>query len=204
MDALFHEPRHPYTRLLFAATPDLLGDGLPVSIPGAPPRLDRPIEGCPFRARCDRAFARCVDDDLFCARSHRRTAPLSSERRGCGGRAFSSNGADALLDVEISSSLIRSPVAWPGPCFGGRSGGCWPWMASLSVSIVVSSWRSSANRVAARRRPPRRCSVWSRQPPGASPLTVATSPSSPTARCDRSGGACRSSIRIPTNHSIHG
>src|SRR6476620_3902736 len=23
MDALFHEPRHPYTRLLFAATPDL-------------------------------------------------------------------------------------------------------------------------------------------------------------------------------------
>ena len=62
MDALFHEPRHPYTRLLFAATPDLLGNGLPVSIPGAPPRLDRPIEGCPFRARCDRAFARCVDE----------------------------------------------------------------------------------------------------------------------------------------------
>jgi len=62
MDALFHEPRHPYTRLLFAATPDLLGNGLPVSIPGAPPRLDRPIEGCPFRARCDQAFARCVDE----------------------------------------------------------------------------------------------------------------------------------------------
>jgi oligopeptide/dipeptide ABC transporter ATP-binding protein len=62
MDALFHEPRHPYTRLLFAATPDLLGNGLPVSIPGAPPRLDQPIEGCPFRARCDSAFARCADE----------------------------------------------------------------------------------------------------------------------------------------------
>jgi oligopeptide/dipeptide ABC transporter ATP-binding protein len=61
VDALFHAPRHPYTRLLFAATPDLHGDGLPASIPGAPPRLDRQNEGCPFRPRCDRAFARCVD-----------------------------------------------------------------------------------------------------------------------------------------------
>ena len=62
MDTLFHTPRHPYTRLLFAATPDLLGDENVVSIPGAPPRLDREIEGCPFRPRCDRAFDRCVAD----------------------------------------------------------------------------------------------------------------------------------------------
>jgi oligopeptide/dipeptide ABC transporter ATP-binding protein len=60
VDALFHDPRHPYTRLLFAATPDLHGNGALVSIPGAPPRLDRPLEGCPFQPRCDRAFDRCV------------------------------------------------------------------------------------------------------------------------------------------------
>jgi peptide/nickel transport system ATP-binding protein len=61
VDALYHDPQHPYTRLLFAATPDL-GDraGAIVSIPGAPPRLDRKIEGCPFRPRCDRAFDACV------------------------------------------------------------------------------------------------------------------------------------------------
>jgi peptide/nickel transport system ATP-binding protein len=59
-DALYHSPRHPYTRLLFAATPDLYGEGEPVvSIPGTPPRLDRPIAGCPFQPRCDRAFSPC-------------------------------------------------------------------------------------------------------------------------------------------------
>jgi len=60
METLFHEPRHPYTRLLFAATPDLNPDGRDVvSIPGGPPRLDRAVVGCPFQPRCDRAFDRC-------------------------------------------------------------------------------------------------------------------------------------------------
>jgi peptide/nickel transport system ATP-binding protein len=59
MDALYHEPRHPYTRLLFAATPDLESRDVVVSIPGMPPRLDTPIAGCPFRPRCDLAIETC-------------------------------------------------------------------------------------------------------------------------------------------------
>ncbi|HEX6515011.1 MAG TPA: ABC transporter ATP-binding protein [Nocardioidaceae bacterium] len=62
IDAMFHQPRHPYTELLFAATPDLYGDEAVVSIPGVPPRLDRPLHGCPFAPRCPKAFDRCTDE----------------------------------------------------------------------------------------------------------------------------------------------
>jgi peptide/nickel transport system ATP-binding protein len=60
MATIYHDPRHPYTRMLFSATPDLLGDEDVRSIPGAPPRLDREIAGCPFTPRCDSAFAPCA------------------------------------------------------------------------------------------------------------------------------------------------
>jgi oligopeptide/dipeptide ABC transporter ATP-binding protein len=59
---LYHRPRHPYTRLLFATTPDLYDDDDVISIPGVPPRLDRQIVGCPFQPRCDSAFERCSSE----------------------------------------------------------------------------------------------------------------------------------------------
>jgi oligopeptide/dipeptide ABC transporter ATP-binding protein len=66
LETLYHEPGHPYTRMLFAASPDLgMGSEPVLSIPGAPPRLDRPIEGCPFRPRCDSSFAACVERPIL-------------------------------------------------------------------------------------------------------------------------------------------
>jgi len=61
MDSLYHRPQHPYTRLLFAATPDLYGEGDVTSIPGSPPRLDTELPGCPFRPRCDVPLEKCAD-----------------------------------------------------------------------------------------------------------------------------------------------
>jgi peptide/nickel transport system ATP-binding protein len=61
METLYHDPRHPYTRLLFAATPDLYGGEKVASIPGSPPRLDQQITGCAFRPRCDVPLERCAD-----------------------------------------------------------------------------------------------------------------------------------------------
>jgi len=52
-------PRHPYTRLLLEATPVVNRDRPLVSIPGTPPRLDEPISGCAFAARCPQVFAAC-------------------------------------------------------------------------------------------------------------------------------------------------
>jgi peptide/nickel transport system ATP-binding protein len=61
LEAIYHSPGHPYSRMLFAASPDLAGLDEPVlSIAGAPPRLDRPIEGCPFSPRCDSVFDACT------------------------------------------------------------------------------------------------------------------------------------------------
>lgn len=59
VDRLFHSPAHPYTRMLFDATPDLYVERPVVSIPGVPPRLDRPVTGCPFAPRCDSTVAHC-------------------------------------------------------------------------------------------------------------------------------------------------
>jgi peptide/nickel transport system ATP-binding protein len=61
-EALYHETRHPYTRMLWAATPDLDASEEVLSIPGVPPRLDVELQGCPFAPRCDLAMARCTSE----------------------------------------------------------------------------------------------------------------------------------------------
>jgi peptide/nickel transport system ATP-binding protein len=59
-DALFHTPRHPYTRGLLGSFPPLHGDSpRMVGIPGSPPDLRNLPAGCPFHPRCPLAMDRC-------------------------------------------------------------------------------------------------------------------------------------------------
>ncbi|HOD52595.1 MAG TPA: ABC transporter ATP-binding protein [Candidatus Hydrogenedentes bacterium] len=57
---LFARPRHPYTEALLQSLPSTHIKGEPLhTIPGLPPDLMAPVEGCPFAARCAKATERC-------------------------------------------------------------------------------------------------------------------------------------------------
>ena len=60
VDAVFREPRHPYTLGLLRSVPDV-DDRRDVlaTIPGAPPDLADPPSGCRFHPRCPQALPVC-------------------------------------------------------------------------------------------------------------------------------------------------
>jgi peptide/nickel transport system ATP-binding protein len=58
-------PVHPYTKGLLSSTVHGAGRGKRLgAIPGAPPRLDRPPQGCTFAPRCSIADAACREGDI--------------------------------------------------------------------------------------------------------------------------------------------
>ena len=59
VSSLFKTPAHPYTRKLISSFPSILGDSKIDFIPGNPPDLINPPEGCPFHPRCDYAIEIC-------------------------------------------------------------------------------------------------------------------------------------------------
>jgi len=59
-DALFHTPRHPYTRMLLSAIPDMHGEGTSrTPVAGEVPNPLNPPSGCPFHPRCPLARDVC-------------------------------------------------------------------------------------------------------------------------------------------------
>jgi peptide/nickel transport system ATP-binding protein len=60
---LFEQPRHPYTRMLIDALPDLAMSGRPRrSVQGEIPNPIAPPPGCAFHPRCPQAFEPCRVD----------------------------------------------------------------------------------------------------------------------------------------------
>ena len=59
-DELFARPRHPYTRMLLEAIPDINGAGKPrTAVAGEVPNPLNPPSGCTFHPRCPHANDRC-------------------------------------------------------------------------------------------------------------------------------------------------
>ena len=57
---IFHTPRHPYTAALMSAFPSIKGPKTRlVALPGEPPDLLYPPQGCRFHPRCSRASEIC-------------------------------------------------------------------------------------------------------------------------------------------------
>ena len=57
---IFEDPRHPYTKKLISCFPDVRGERvIPDGIPGYPPSLIDPPEGCRFCPRCEFATEAC-------------------------------------------------------------------------------------------------------------------------------------------------
>ena len=67
-ETVVNEPRHPYTRMLIGALPDVgvrHDEQRLVGIPGRPPSLLDPPRGCRFRHRCPLAHDRCAEQPPF-------------------------------------------------------------------------------------------------------------------------------------------
>ena len=59
---LLRRPRHPYTRMLLSAVPEVgttIDEHRQEGIPGSPPALLDPPSGCRFKDRCPLAFEQC-------------------------------------------------------------------------------------------------------------------------------------------------
>jgi oligopeptide/dipeptide ABC transporter ATP-binding protein len=85
-EAVFNEPKHPYTRALLSAVPepDPISERLrePVTLVGEIPSPLHPPSGCRFRTRCPLAFDRCAVE-----------VPLLKEDSR--GRSFACHAVDA-------------------------------------------------------------------------------------------------------------
>jgi len=59
---VFDAPQHPYTIGLMDAFPSIRGPRVPLTgIPGSPPNLARPPQGCRFAPRCPKVMTRCEE-----------------------------------------------------------------------------------------------------------------------------------------------
>ncbi len=118
--ALFANPRHPYTEALFHALPERAAETRErlYSIPGTPPDLIYPPEGCRFAPRCRYATDRCQQEEpqlagesighsyacFYPVGEAKRTDVIAEERSRIGGEPASDVPGEVVLSVK---NLVR-------------------------------------------------------------------------------------------------
>ena len=84
LDEVFYDMKHPYTQGLMDSIPNLQrSDQKLYSIPGTPPDLISPPEGCPFAARCSRCLKVCEEyqpPEFSFSETHKASCWLYDER----------------------------------------------------------------------------------------------------------------------------
>jgi peptide/nickel transport system ATP-binding protein len=80
---IFKAPLHPYTQYLIQSLPQIDDKSERVSIPGRPPALDNPPDGCRFHPRCPHAKNTCGDQvpSLVNVSKDHRVACCSAQER---------------------------------------------------------------------------------------------------------------------------
>jgi peptide/nickel transport system ATP-binding protein len=67
-EVIINSPRHPYTKLLISSLPEIgvkFSEQRLTGIPGNPPMLLDPPQGCRFHDRCPVAFDKCLEEPPF-------------------------------------------------------------------------------------------------------------------------------------------
>ena len=103
---IINSPRHPYTKLLISSLPEVgvrYDETKLVGIPGTPPALLEPPEGCRFRERCPLATAKCKE-----------RPPFVAGRRRPSGRVLGGRGVSALMQIDSCCKVYKVGA------FGGK------------------------------------------------------------------------------------
>jgi peptide/nickel transport system ATP-binding protein len=118
---LFAHMHHPYTQALLASIPQLSQDRKQrlLNIPGLPPDLGHPPDGCRFAARCSKATDKCrVDEPALVGEStehlfacwHPVDGPLAADAVDAAARA-AQEAAIAAAGVQVEpEAVIADPV----------------------------------------------------------------------------------------------
>ncbi|HEV8064001.1 MAG TPA: ABC transporter ATP-binding protein [Acidimicrobiales bacterium] len=109
---LFDEPLHPYSQGLLDAFPSIRGPRRHlVGIPGSPPDLASPPDGCRFAPRCPSVMARCLTDaPCLLDVDGRLVRCLLYEEGGTGRRVDDPPDGDLAVSLPTSSNGSRDDL----------------------------------------------------------------------------------------------